>query len=419
MEEQEYRDIVYYLQKKKYPEEISKLHTSSKYRFKKKAELYSYNGSLINNLTGIEVIKKSEATSRIKKEYEEFPYGTLKIYQRLQGSGITRSTVETTMNTFRTKQLHSQLPAEKSMKHLTAKKYGERLQADLVDMSNYNWNNNGFNWILTVIDVYSRKAWAVKLKNKSAKSVTEGIEPILKSVKPNILHTDNGSEFVSKQFKTLCQKYSIKQIFGSPYSPHSQGHIERFNKTLKSLIFRHFTNCNTKIWINVLDKYVLEYNNTEHSVTKRKPISETSERDHRPDPPNTLKSLSIGQKVRISLRSNPQYRKNIFQKTYTPLWTEEIYTIQGKRPKNEYYVQKRWIKRQDLLPIETVVKNECPKIPDRGNFNREEHLRRIQVPNSEREENPIRNRPIEPPMAVTRGRRERTENRNFRDFVSW
>ena len=51
-----------------------------------------------------------------------------------------------------------------------------------------------------------------------------------------ILQSDNGGEFISNIIKFVMPKLGIKLINGSPYSPTSQGQIERFNKTLKNLL---------------------------------------------------------------------------------------------------------------------------------------------------------------------------------------
>ena len=143
-------------------------------------------------------------------------------------------------------------------------------------MSKYAWHNNGYKYILTIIDVYSRRAWAIKLKSKESKEVISAIKPILINEKVKLLHTDNGSEFTSNEFRNMCQSLNVKQIFGTPYTPHSQGHIERFNRTLKSMIYKYFTWNDTKIWINIIDKFVDSYNNTKHSVTLEKPITKTA-----------------------------------------------------------------------------------------------------------------------------------------------
>ena len=67
-------------------------------------------------------------------------------------------------------------------------------------MKEFSKVNDGFCFILTVIDVFSKRAWAIPLKNKTASSVVNAIEGIFKIVTPIKLQTDKGKEFVNKYF---------------------------------------------------------------------------------------------------------------------------------------------------------------------------------------------------------------------------
>ena len=115
-------------------------------------------------------------------------------------------------------------------------------------MTKYNFWNNGYSWIINIIDMFSKFAWSIPIKNKTAKEVTESVAKFLSENKaPSILQSDNGSEFTSVLFKSLMKKYNIKQILSAPYKPQSNGSIERFNGTLKRWIFKHMTVYNSKI----------------------------------------------------------------------------------------------------------------------------------------------------------------------------
>ncbi|MEM3062435.1 MAG: integrase core domain-containing protein, partial [Nitrososphaerota archaeon] len=101
----------------------------------------------------------------------------------------------------------------------------------------------------------------------------------------------------------LCSETNTKQIFGAPYNPQSQGQIERFNRTLKNLIFRHFTLYNTKIWKDSLQQFVESYNNTVHSSTQAKPLTEIRKVAPKPPEPPKLRGRDpqVGDLVRLSL----------------------------------------------------------------------------------------------------------------------
>ena len=50
------------------------------------------------------------------------------------------------------------------------------------------------------------------------------------------LRSDNGGEFVSAVVKVVCDKYGVRKLEGSAYSPWLQGLVERLNQTLNGLL---------------------------------------------------------------------------------------------------------------------------------------------------------------------------------------
>ena len=68
-------------------------------------------------------------------------------------------------------------------------------QADLVDLSSISKYNDGYKFLLTVIDVFSKVAWAIPLKNKSGQTLTDAFSTIFHERKPAHLQTDKGTEF--------------------------------------------------------------------------------------------------------------------------------------------------------------------------------------------------------------------------------
>lgn len=78
-------------------------------------------------------------------------------------------------------ELHKSVLKNFKRRKVVIKGIDETWQADLIDMSTYAKQNKGFHFILTVIDNFSKYAWAIPLKNKNADSVTDAMEKILKS----------------------------------------------------------------------------------------------------------------------------------------------------------------------------------------------------------------------------------------------
>ena len=211
--------------------------------------------------------------------------------------------------------------------------------ADLIDLNKLKKDNNGFQYIINIIDLYSRYAWSIPIKNKTGKSIVEAFDSITKAMpseskKPKKLWVDNGSEFYNKIFKKWLNDNNIEM-----YSTFNEGKavvIERFNRTLKNKMFKYFTANGTYKYIDILSSLINEYNNKKHSSTKLSPnelyfdekLSEdknSSKKNKKNMDKNHLLPLSydfkIGDKVRIS-----KFKKK-FEKGYTPNWTEEIFII--------------------------------------------------------------------------------------------
>ena len=110
--------------------------------------------------------------------------------------------------------------------------------ADLIDKSSLCKNKNNCKYILTVIDIFTKYAWAIPLKNKSGLSITNGFKTILsegpqggsESQQPEKLCVDRGNEFYNKTFKPLLKENETKLY--STYSVLKAIFIERFNRTL-------------------------------------------------------------------------------------------------------------------------------------------------------------------------------------------
>lgn len=385
----DFNNIQAYLTTGTLPPEIKALHLSGQYRFKKKAEGYTLrDGKLLakGDFEGVEAIPKNEAEKVILDSYSKCPFGPRKIYQKLQGSGISRKSIEETLQKQESYQLHQTIRKPKVVRSIRSSTFGGRFETDLIDMSEYAWHNNGFKWILTVIDIHSRMAWAVPLKSKSAASVAQALEPLLKEHKPQILQSDNGKEFTNASVESLCKSYGIKQIFISPYYPQSNGAIERFNGTLKRLIFRTFTLYGTKIWHDKLEALLEHYNQSKHSTTGTYPITGEAIKET----PKFIRTgassqpeIQIGAKVRLSLRDSKDWRKKTFKKYYTVNWSKEIYEVSSLHPQGFLYRLKgmsKWYPRADLLPIPNDTVSDLRPRPASSSFDREAHLERLHAP---------------------------------------
>ena len=94
--------------------------------------------------------------------------------------------------------------------------------------------NKGFRFLLCVIDIFSKYAWVVALKDKKGISIVNAFQKIMKESdrKPNKIWVDKGSEFYNNSFKIWLKDHDIEM-----YSINNEGKsvfAERFIRTLKN-----------------------------------------------------------------------------------------------------------------------------------------------------------------------------------------
>ena len=113
-------------------------------------------------------------------------------------------------------------------KPILSRNVNERYGIDCIDMTSFAKENgginNGFKFILTVVDYFSRYVWARKMKTQTAINVTKSLKSIVEDTKtyPKIIQADNGSEFMNETSKWMKDN-NITYIKTNSYSPQSNG----------------------------------------------------------------------------------------------------------------------------------------------------------------------------------------------------
>ncbi|KAK3907323.1 Putative uncharacterized transposon-derived protein [Frankliniella fusca] len=165
----------------------------------------------------------------------------------------------------------------------------ESWQTDLSDFQSLKKDNDGFSYILCVIDVFSKFAWAVPLKDKSAPSIIKGFQTIFKTTdrRPTRLFSDKGKEYINKTFQKFLKENNITYIH--THNPDIKCSIvERWQRTIKSKLFKRFTYTEKYRYVDgLLDDIVDAYNHTFHRSIKMRPVDVT------PDRMKKLKSISL------------------------------------------------------------------------------------------------------------------------------
>ena len=135
--------------------------------------------------------------------------------------------------------------------------------------------NKGIKYLLCAIDLFSKYACVIPLKDKKGTSIVDVFQKIIsKGRKPSKIGSNQGSEFYNNSFKDFLEINNIEM-----YSTFNEGKsvaAERFMRTLKNKIFKHMIAISKNVYFDVLDNIANKYNNTIHRTIKMKPTDVTS-----------------------------------------------------------------------------------------------------------------------------------------------
>ena len=125
--------------------------------------------------------------------------GAGKLVQAAKKYGIKKATVLKWLQAQGSYSIHKPIVRKFKENRVIVNGKDEQWQADLVDVQRLSKSNNGYKYILTCIDVLSKYAWAIPLKNKTGTSLVNAFKQIFKdNRKPEKLQADKGTEFTSR-----------------------------------------------------------------------------------------------------------------------------------------------------------------------------------------------------------------------------
>jgi hypothetical protein len=226
-------------------------------------------------------------------------------------------------------ELHRQARKNFPRRFVELKGINDLYQADLVDMTSFSKQNNGYKYILTVINCFTKFGIAIPLKTKTGIEVTKALEPILQRYSMKHFQTDQGTEFFNASVSSLLRKYNVNHYH--TFSEKKASIVERFNRTIKSHMWKVFSTQGSYRWIDFIEKLISKYNNTVHRTIGIKPLEVTNQNEidilsriteNRKKYSSKIKSkFEVGDRVRISRKQTD------FSKGYWPRWSNEIFTI--------------------------------------------------------------------------------------------
>ena len=138
-------------------------------------------------------------------------------------------------------------------------------EADVSDLNSLSKYNNNYKYLFCVIDVFSRYAWIVPLKDKRGNSITTALKSLFRDRKPITIQSDKGTEFVNATVQQYLKRQGVS--FHTTHNPDiKESIVERFQRSFKTKMYKYFTNSNTFRYLEVINKLLESYNNTVHST---------------------------------------------------------------------------------------------------------------------------------------------------------
>ena len=272
-------------------------------------------------------------------------------------------------------ELHKPIIRKFIKRKVFVKGVDEIWAADLVEMGKFSEWNKGIKYLLMVIDVFSKFGWIEPLQNKKGETVAAAFEKIFKSGRqPRLLWTDKGKEFYNRNVNQLLSKKNIKLY--STENEEKSSVAERFNQTIKQRMWKMFSANNNTIYYDKIGKLLKDYNNSWHRSVRMAPLNASDSKNSNQVFANLYSNeiytpvkkpkFRIGDRVRIS-----KYKRQLFDKGFTPNWTEEIFVInqilhtkpvtyrvvdlQGEAVTGSFYEPELQKTTQEIFRIEEVI----------------------------------------------------------------
>ena len=288
---------------------------------------YAYHKHLINRTKSDKVLRDKAYNIASNPEYDGYQRGlasmVYKFFDRKSmGNGTVKPSSLESSSSILADELHKPVIKKFNKRKVYSQFKDNIWGVDLADMQSLSRKNKDIKYLLCAVDLYSKYAFVIPLKDKKGISIVIAFDKIIKQSnrKPHKIWVDQGSEFYNNGFKKWLSGNGI--IMYSTYNGGKSVVAERFIRTFKNRLYKHMTATGKNVYYDVLDDVFNKYNNTECNTIKMKPIDVKNNKKVYIDEHNEKNSrFNVGDRVRISKF------KNIFAKGYTPNWSTEIFIV--------------------------------------------------------------------------------------------
>lgn len=233
--------------------------------------------------------------------------------------------------------LHKPIRRKYPRNHYEVDNIFDQFQADLMDLSSLRDANDGHNFVLLVIDAFSRYVWARPLKRKSAPEVLSAFKSIIEEAgkAPRQLVTDRGKEFFNSQMSEFLKSKNIQHY--APSNDQFKASIaERAIRTYKSILYKILTAKLSHRWLEMLSKITKSINARYHRTIGCAPkdvnesnilrvwhhIRRVRMRDTKMPQKQVKSDITPGDYVRVA-----KNKDQMMDKGFLPGWTDEIFRV--------------------------------------------------------------------------------------------
>lgn len=245
-------------------------------------------------------------------------------HAKQQVKSLQLNHVKTWLKQQKTYTLHKPIRRRFPRRHTIVAGIDQQWQADLADLQSLSKHNDQARYLLCILDVFSRYAWVVPLKDKKGSTLVKAFDRVFQERQPLSLQTDKGSEFKNVTFQSFLKKQGI-HYFTTDNPETKASLVERFQRTLKTRMWKFFTHRQTRRYVDDLPSMVHAYNHSVHRSIQTKPALVNEDNEVLISSRSTLKPkrthIQVGDLVRINKT------KRTFDKGYLPNWTTELFKV--------------------------------------------------------------------------------------------
>ena len=211
-------------------------------------------------------------------------------------------------------------------------------QMDLADMQKFSEFNDGFKYILVIIDCFSKYVCAIPVKNKTPQEIVRGLTVAFKEYGICAkVYSDNGKEFKNKIVSSFLKELNVWQWFSSNDDTKAQM-CERVIRTIKQRLWVYMTEKDGYRYIDILQDVVKAYNESEHSSTGFSPNNIDAKAVEKIREKMSKPMVSSKPKFKIDDHVRLSKNKLTFEKDYETNYTDLIYKIVDVRRSDNFYI---------------------------------------------------------------------------------